>query len=65
VGKDQWGRDEFEGLVRMEVEHGVPAGSLGRISDGVSGRVQQLTGYGNAVSPQIAELLFRQIKELI
>lgn len=62
VGANQWGRDQFERLVLVEVEHGIPAGSHGRISDGLPKRVQQLSGYGNAISPQIAELLFRQIK---
>jgi DNA (cytosine-5)-methyltransferase 1 len=64
VGKNQWGRDKFERLVRMEVEHGVPAGSLGRVSDGVPNRIHRLRGLGNAIVPQIAELLFRQILEL-
>ena len=35
------------------------------LDDGVPGGVGRLTGYGNAVVPQIAELLLRQIKDLI
>ena len=38
--------------------------SVGRLADGISGRVDRLKGLGNAIVPQIAELLFRQIKEL-
>ena len=61
VGAHQWGRDKFERLVRVEIEHGVPAGSLGRISDGLPKRLDKLRGLGNAIVPQIAEILFRQI----
>ena len=39
--------------------------NVGRLADGVSGRVDRLKGLGNAIVPQIAELLFRQIKEQI
>jgi hypothetical protein len=37
---------------------------LVRDDDGVPGRVDRLKGLGNAIVPQIAELLFRQIKNL-
>ncbi len=63
VGENQWGRDEFERLVRMELEHGVPAGSLGRISDGVSNRTHRLRQLGNSVVPQVAEWIGRRIVE--
>ena len=39
--------------------------AMGRLAHGVSGRVDRLKGLGNAIVPQIAELLFRQIKEHI
>ena len=35
------------------------------VDDGLPGRVAQLGGYGNSIVPQIAELFFRQIKELL
>ena len=36
---------------------------VGRLAHGVSNRVQRLKGLGNAIVPQIAELLFRQISD--
>jgi DNA (cytosine-5)-methyltransferase 1 len=39
--------------------------SVGRLVNGLSGRVDRLKGLGNAIVPQIAELLFRQIKPLL
>ena len=61
VGENPWGRDEFERLVRVAIGNGVPAGSFGRLSDGVSSRVDQLRGYGNAVVPQVVEVIGRAI----
>lgn len=39
--------------------------SVGRLAHGISNRVDRLKGLGNAIVPQIAELLFNQIKEII
>ena len=39
--------------------------TVGRLAHGVPGRVDRLKGLGNSIVPQIAELLFRQIKEQI
>jgi DNA (cytosine-5)-methyltransferase 1 len=63
VGADQWGRDELEGLVRLEVESGVPAGSLGRVSDGVPFGLERRRALGNAVVPQVGEWIGRRILE--
>jgi DNA (cytosine-5)-methyltransferase 1 len=38
---------------------------VGRLAHGVPHRVDRLKGLGNAIVPQIAEILFRQIKELL
>lgn len=38
--------------------------AVGRLVNGLPGRVGRLKGLGNAIVPQIAELLFNQIKEL-
>ncbi len=61
VGEDQWGGDEFERLVRLSIGNGVPSGKFGRLSDGVSARVDHLRQFGNAVVPQIPELIGRAI----
>ena len=63
MGQNTWRRDEFERLVRLEVQHGVPAGSLGRISDGLPNRMDRLRGLGNAVVPQVAEFVGRLVVE--
>ncbi len=61
MGADQWRGDEFERLVRLATEHGVPSGRFGRVSDGLSDRVERLHSLGNAVVPQIPEILGRAI----
>ncbi len=38
---------------------------VGRLADGVPRRVDKLKGLGNSIVPQIAELLFKQIKGLL
>ncbi len=43
----------------------LPEPDVGRLAHGVSRRVDRLKGLGNSIVPQIAELLFRQIKEVL
>ena len=38
---------------------------VGRVAHGIPRRVDRLKGLGNSIVPQIAELLFRQIKEIL
>lgn len=47
----------------MEIEHGVPTGSLGRVFDGRTDRMDALRGLGNAVTPAQAEFIGRMIVE--
>ena len=42
----------------------LPSSRLCRSKDGVSNRMDRLKGLGNSIVPQIAELLFNQIKEI-
>jgi len=60
-GKQQLGR---QGKLTGENNWAIEP-SMGRLVNGVSFRVERLKGLGNAIVPQIAELLFRQIKDLI
>ena len=53
--------DEFARLVERELSVCVPAGKDNRISDGVPARVHRLRCLGNAVVPQVAEYIGRQI----
>lgn len=64
LGTNQWGRNELEGLVRTARESGVPAGSFGRVSDGVSHRMDRTKGLGNSVVPQVAEAIGRAVMEV-
>lgn len=43
----------------------LPEPAVGRLAHGVSRRVDRLKGLGNSIVPQIAELLFRQIKDML
>jgi DNA (cytosine-5)-methyltransferase 1 len=52
-----WCKQQFEGLVQDQVRLSLPAGSRSGISDGVPDRMGQLKAYGNAVVPQIPELI--------
>lgn len=61
-GSYSWRASEFKRLVRLEVQHGVPAGKSGRISDGISGRTHKLRMLGNSIVPQVA---YQIIKAMI
>ena len=60
-----WSQQQFEGLVQRELQLCVPAGKMQRISDGVSNRVDRLRGLGNAVVPQVAEWIGKQVVDKI
>jgi DNA (cytosine-5)-methyltransferase 1 len=38
---------------------------VGRVAHGVPARVDRLRGLGNAVLPQIPELIFRNLRDLV
>jgi len=56
-----WGEQQFSRLVQDTLQSCVPTGRMGGISDGVPRRMDRLTGLGNAVVPQIPELIGRAI----
>ena len=56
-----WCEQQFARLVQDQIRISLPAGRRSGISDGVSDRVGQLKAYGNAVVPQIPELIGRAI----
>ena len=58
-----WCEQQFARLVQDQVQLSVPAGRLRSLSDGVPGRMGQLKAYGNAVVPQIPEIIGRAIIE--
>lgn len=58
-----WSHQQFERLLQAETQLSIPAGSRGGISDGVPNRLHRLRGLGNAVVPQVAEYIGRQIME--
>lgn len=59
-----WSHEQLERLLRLETQHAIPASSLGRVSDGISNRMDRLRCLGNAVVPQVAEWIGRRIMEV-
>jgi len=58
-----WSEQQFARLVQVALQHAVPTSSGGGIHDGVPGRSHRLKALGNAVIPQIPELIGRAILE--
>jgi DNA (cytosine-5)-methyltransferase 1 len=56
-----WSTQQLEGLLQDQLRISVPAGKSGGVSDGVPGRMVHLKCLGNAVMPQIPELIGRAI----
>ena len=56
---------EFTGLDETSFRRKLSSGRYGRGNNGISSELDRLKGLGNSIVPQIAELLFRQIKEQI
>lgn len=52
-----WSEKQLAGLVQVALQHAIPARSGGGILDGVSDRAHRLKALGNAVVPQIPELI--------
>ena len=63
--KGPWTRQEFEGLVQAELRISLPSGKSGGVRDGVPDRVHHLRALGNAVVPQIPELIARRLYALL
>lgn len=56
-----WSEEQFARLVQVALQHAIPTRSGGGVHDGVSGRAHRLKALGNAVVPQIPELIGRAI----
>lgn len=56
-------RGQLERLLQRESRMGVPAGSHNRMADGLPCRVDRIGALGNAVVPQVAEVIGRSIME--
>ena len=60
-----WGEQQFSRLVQDTLQSCVPTGRMGGVSDGVPHRTHRLKALGNAVVPQIPELLGRAYLETL
>ena len=52
--EEPWSWEQFEGLVQAELRMAVPAGAIGGLSDGLPNRLVGLSGFGDAIVPQVA-----------
>ena len=53
-----WGRSAYSGFLNWQIEPDV-----GRVANGIPNRVDRLKGLGNAVVPQVAEVIGRLVME--
>jgi DNA (cytosine-5)-methyltransferase 1 len=58
---EPWSQQQFAGLVQVALQSAIPARSGGGIHDGAADRAHRLKALGNAVVPQIPELIGRAI----
>jgi len=56
-----WSAEQFEGLLQDALRVSIPTGSVGGVSDGVPDRTFRLRALGNAVVPDAAEWVGRQV----
>ena len=62
--EDAWESSGNKGGNRAGVESWNTEPELGRVADGIPNRSHRLRALGNAIVPQVAEVIFRAIKEI-